>query len=184
MLRLSAVALILSVSIGLPAQTASTPPASQPEKGSRTQTFAILLPQTACPVRMHVLQGETAELIAARRLQIIDGPAQIIRLVLSQGQALQIVSAQVTVRGLSGKNRTLETYATGDLVPDLTRTLAATFSAGKEPGVFANLFLPGFTAVLTVQLDSITYKDGAIWSVPGTLACRVSPDPLVLIAGR
>jgi|GEM_PF-3397565 hypothetical protein len=184
MLRLCAVALILSSSFGLPAQTPSTTPAPPPGNGRSTQTFAIALPQAACPVQMHALQGGTAELIAARKLQVITGPAQLIRLVLSQGQAQMIASAQVTVRGLSGRNRTLQTYTTGNLQPDLTRVLAVTFSTGKEPGVFANLLLPGFTAVLTVQLESITYKDGTTWNMPGTLACRVAPDPLVLVAGR
>ena len=49
----------------------------------------------------------------------------------------------------------------------------------------ADLVLPGFSSVTFVQLKSITYKDGSSWKVDGQAeqACRVTPDPVMLIAG-
>jgi len=183
MLRLSAVALILAGSVCLPAQQAAPLPAPPPQMDRGTQTFALVLPQAACPVQMHALQGGSGELTAVR-----DGPAgapaQRIHLVLSGGQARQAAAAHVTVRGLSGRNRTVQTFAPLGLAPDRIRTLDVQFRPESATEVAADLSLPGFTAVLSVQLESLTYKDGTAWRVAGTRACRVAPDPLVLVAGR
>jgi hypothetical protein len=33
-------------------------------------------------------------------------------------------------------------------------------------------------------LESLTYKDGSTWTVAGRQACRVAPDPMMLVADR
>ena len=184
MLRLSAVALILAASVCLPAQTAAPAPVPQPQMDLGTQNFVIVLPQPTCPVQMHALQGVSSGLTAVRDGQPPTAPAQRIHLVLSGGQARQVAAAHVTVRGLSGRNRTVRTFVTAVAAPDRTHALDVKFSPESTTEIAADLVLPGFTAVLSVQLDSITYVDGTAWLVSGTRACRVAPDPLVLVTGR
>lgn len=184
MLRLSAVALILASSVYLPAQTAAPTPVPQAQVDLSTQNFVFVLPQPTCPVQMHALQGGSSGLTAVRDGQPSNVPGQRIHLVLSGGQARQTTAAHVTVRGLSGRNRTVQTPATSGVVPDRIRTLDAKFSPESATEVAADLVLPGFTAVLSIQLDSITYTDGSVWMVSGKRACRVAPDPLVLVSGR
>jgi hypothetical protein len=40
------------------------------------------------------------------------------------------------------------------------------------------------TAVLSIDLNSVTYADGSTGSFTGHDACRVVPDKLMLIAGH
>lgn len=136
----------------------------------------------ACPVQMHAQQGDSSEIRWANKLPATSG--QRIRLVLSQGRAGQVASAVVTARGLSGKNRTVQTLSTEGVTPDRTQTLEAKFAFDRETGAYADLFLSGFTAVLSVRLDSITYRDGSTWKADGSQLCRVAPDMLVRVAAR
>jgi hypothetical protein len=170
----------------LAAQSGVTPPA-----GQETATNLVLsLPASTCPVSMHALQGTGTGLVAVHGDQPAAGFSQRIHLILTNPKPGKIAAAKVKVFGLSGKNRVEPaSYSTLDLTNqaskfDLTRTLDVTFTAEGEKDVATDLILPGFTTVLSIQLESLTYKDGSTWAVPGRQACHVAPDPLVLVADR
>jgi hypothetical protein len=69
---------------------------------------------------------------------------------------------------------------------EISKTLNVTFAPEDEKSVSAELVLPGFSSVTFVQLKSVTYQDGSAWKVDGQAeqACRVAPDPLMLIANQ
>jgi hypothetical protein len=94
----------------------------------------------------------------------------------------QFASAKVVVRGLSPKSHSLLTENARPA--DLTKTLDVTFVREDEMTVSADLVLPGFTSVTSIELQSVTYQDGSTWSVADHQVCRVAPDPFMLIANQ
>ena len=135
-----------------------------------------------CPVKVRALQGFGYGLVKIRGEQPVEGPAQRIHLVLANPKSKEIAKAKVIVLGLSPKNRAKRV---SDLhgATDLTRALEVTFAPEDANNVSAELVLPGFTSVISIELQSITYRDGTTWTVADHKACQVAPDPLMLIAG-
>ncbi len=155
-----------------------------PLNGPATTTIVVSPPAPSCPVQMHALQGVGGGLLAARNGQPVDGPAQRIHLILTRLRTAQVTSAHLRVRGLSGRNRALEALSIDGVKPDRTQTLDVTFTAQDAANAAADLFLPGFTAVQTIELQSITYADGTTWKLASGNACQIAPDPLVRIEAR
>jgi len=193
MKRAAVLAIFFAVAIStLPAQDKAVPSPTR-ENAPAATNFVVVLPMAACPVNMHALQGSGTGLVAVRGEAKVTGFVQRIHLVLSNTGSKQIVGAKVKVSGLSGKNRVERASSAMDLTLDpgqqsgpgvLTRMLDATFVPESEKEAATDLVLPGFTSVRSIQLESITYKDGTTWAVPGRQACHVAPDPMMLVADR
>ena len=176
----------------LAAQNSAT--ASTGQEGTQATTnFVLYLPASTCPVSMHALQGSGTGLVAVRGEQRVSGSSQRIHLVLTSSKSANIAGAKVKMFGLSGKNRIEQASANPDHTLDLrnqkstfdvTRTLDVTFTPEDETSIATDLVLPGFTSVLSIQLESLSYKDGSTWAVAGQLACHVAPDPMMLVADR
>ncbi len=147
-------------------------------------TFVINLPGSSCPVGMRALQGSGGGLVAVHGTQPQQGPTQRIHLILNNPKAGRVVSARITVRGLSAKSRTVETLANQGSPSDMTRSLEARFSPDSADSVATDLLLAGFTAVNSIELRSVTYADGSTWTVAAEQACRVTPSPMMLVSGR
>jgi hypothetical protein len=80
-----------------------------------------------------------------------------------------------------GKGRITETVSTGD-DSDSVLKLPVEFTAGDNKDVFADLWVPGMTAVHSIELNSVTYADGSAWKLPAGPACRTIPDPMMLVS--
>jgi hypothetical protein len=171
--------LLLLASTTALAQGASNP-ARQHAQPS-VQTFSVSASTSSCPVSLHALQGTGGGLIAVHGTQPIPGPSQHIHLVLGDARST-VVSAKVVVRGLSGKNHILETADNSR--SDLTKTLDVRFFSEEDSKSAADLILPGFTTVQSVELQSIRYQDGSTWIFADREACHVAPDPLMLVGSR
>jgi hypothetical protein len=165
------------------AQTNSAPPGSLSTQPTNSAFTAV--PVAACPVNMHALQGSGTGLVAVRNAKRQSGFSQSIHLVLANPRSKQIAWAKLKVYGLSGKNRDLTLNLTSSPgSSDVTRTLDVPFTPEGERDVAADLVLQGFTSVTSIHLLDVTYTDGSIWAVSTARECRVSPDPLMLVAGR
>jgi hypothetical protein len=140
--------------------------------------------QATCPVSMHALQGSGGGLVTVHGEKQVSGPSQRIYLVLANDREQRITRATVRVEGLSPKNRIARTNATQSLTSDLTRTLDVSFTPGDHNQVAAEMVLPGFSSITSIELQSISYQDGSTWSVPGLRGCRVTPDPFMLVADK
>ncbi len=177
----------------LTAQSNLTPPSGRSfgtattetmtQGGTRTSTVVIRM-QPSCPVGMHAKQGSGGGLVAARNGRPSDGPSQQIHLVLARRHSQQITGASVRVRGFSDKGRMERSIAIEDIVPDRSQMLDVEFTPDNDVEASADLVLPGFTSVQSVELQSITYADGSTWKMEKQNACTVAPDPMMLVAGR
>lgn len=170
-------------------ETAS--PSVRPNNIQQSSKDFVMYPAApACPVSMHALQGRGSGLVAVRDAKPVEGPSQRIHLILSNPKSAMVASAKVKVFGLSAKNRLERTsdrsldLTNRDGASDLTRILDVTFVPEGDKDVSTDLALPGFTSVRSVELESLTYKDGSTWTVAGWQACHVAPDPMMLVADR
>ncbi len=149
-----------------------------------TIIVAPFAPSSGCPVTMHALQGFGGDLLAARDGRPADGPDQRIHLILTRRNTVQVTSAHIRVKGLSGRNRTLQVLSANDAKPDRTQTIEVSFTEQDAASAAADLVLPGFTAVQSIELQSITYADGSTWRLESRNACQVASDPLVRVGNR
>jgi hypothetical protein len=57
-----------------------------------------------------------------------------------------------------------------------------TFGSRGTGGVSGDLYIPGFTSVSSIDLIEVSYGGGKTWTIGDASACRVTPDPMMLIA--
>jgi hypothetical protein len=158
------------------------------EHMDQTQTSVIHLPPVLplCPVSLRAKQTAAGDLLAVDNSHP-KGPAQRLHLILNSRDSRRITGATVTVRGLTAKGRVtraLSALSSQDDASDAARTLEVTFTPGLHGEVSGDLRIPDLTAVLTIDLDSITYADGSTWKLSPGKSCRTVPDPAMLIGSR
>ncbi len=175
-------ALLSALSFGsiAPAQSASQ---------QQNQLTTILLPavSSGCPVSLHAQHGADGNMLNVDKGRP-KGLAQLLRLTLTNPDSRQIVQANVRVHGLSGKGRVAQATSaqknSGQDNSDKVESMVVSFSPGQNKSVSGDLWVPGMTAVLSIDLNSVTFADGSTTSFSGRDLCHVAPDPLMLIAGR
>jgi len=122
-----------------------------------------------------------------------SGIVQRIHLSLEGGvgnarESAKVTGAKVTVHGTSAKWLAVPTELGMDSSSDIKRMLDITFypdataSVDDNEGAATDMILSGFTSVQSITLDSLTYADGSIWTPQAGRACRVIPDPLMLVS--
>lgn len=157
--------------------------------GQQKTTTVVIRPAGSCPVSMEAKQGSLAQKVETgqkppepQHYDPMPQPGQHIHLILAGFGKQRVTSAKVTARGLSAHSRMQELAVR--TTPDMRRTMDVTFSADADNTVSADIALPAFTSVISLQLESINYADGSSWKLTNQNACLVRPDPVMLIAGR
>ncbi|HUX43258.1 MAG TPA: hypothetical protein VMV57_00775 [Terracidiphilus sp.] len=142
----------------------------------------------SCPVQMEAQHTSAFHMEQAGGSRQKSGPGMRLKLILTNPKADPVVKARVTVRGLNGAWQMLPAGDAATARPspsaDLERTVEAAFTAGPNGSSFAELDLPGFSAVQSIRLVAVTYASGTTWKGAGPDACTVAPDPLMLVAAH
>jgi hypothetical protein len=188
MKRRSAVWFVLfSSTMALAAQNAAPQPQGFGVAGTAggPNQFTVLqfsAPVMGCPVSLRAQHLAGSGMIRTGNMHSED-VGQRLHLALTDNRASKIVRARVTVHGYSNKARLTE-MAIGSGASDAAQTITVPFSTGQAGPATGEVWVAGMTAVATIDLDSVTYADGSVWKVAGQAACRFTPDPLMLVAGR
>ncbi len=106
---------------------------------------------------------------------------QRLQLTLTNPSSRDIVSAQFTAHGFSKKPRAMEAESNE---PDLTKTIDLVLGVKGKGHASRDLSLNHFTAVTSIDLNSITYADGATWKAPSPAACSITPSLVMLVAAN
>jgi hypothetical protein len=192
MLRTAVGLALLLTSLALVAQNSSSSETAKPKVPDfqlpPTGTI-VVFPDSggACPVAMHASQGVWDHTIRVRdgdKERSYQPYGQRISLNLRDTESDRILTATVRVRGWNGKHRVLSTPTDSSPRWNAMKTLKVQFVEDKDGSVSGDLWIGGFTAVDSLQLIDLTYADGRIWKPSGSAACRVQPDPLMLITDR
>ncbi len=161
-------------------QESATRPAGQ-------SAVVTIVPAQTCPVSMRARQSGATDMVRVKEGQNVDPetltkPGQRIRLTVARPKdGRQIASATVTANGFTARDRIRRTDSSD--ASDTRRTLQVAFAA-EDDGFAAQLVLPGFTAIQSVHLDSVTYTDGSTWKMADDQTCTVIPDFLMLVADK
>ncbi len=171
----------LLCSVALPSQSKS--------QSEKQLNFVIVAPDlAACPAAMYARHegGLHQRTILVNGAPAPEPPGLHMVLTLTGGRSPQISRATVTVHGLSihGLNGRWQLLQTGNAHRDsgeINKTLGAVFAPGEDDTASANLVLPDFTSVKSIELDSVSYADGSTWKPAPHRACQVAPDPFMLV---
>jgi len=91
----------------------------------------------------------------------------------------EIVKALFTVHGLSDNRRVVP--VAGAPAPDLTKRVEVALDVRANSHASSDLSLSRFASVTSVDLNSLTYADGATWEASSPTACSIVPDPFMLV---
>ena len=136
-----------------------------------------------CPLSLRAQHGATGGMMQANK-SLPKGPAQLLHLTLVNPDSRQIASARFLIRGVSGKARATQALAFPNGRADATRTVAAQFSSTSGNTATGDLWVPGMTAVMTINVTSVTFADGSTQGFTPQDACRVAPDLKMLVASH
>jgi hypothetical protein len=181
---------ILSLAILLAATCAWTQ-----ETGLRSDAkLAVATPplqmdRTNCPIGLQVKHGPGLPLAMNAGPSISKKPPsdgqvraqdqnQGLHLTLINLSPQSIMSAQLIVHGFSNKSRYI---SLSKATPDLATTVDVALDVKGNGQATRNLSLSHFTAITAVEVNAITYADGATWRTSSPGACSVSPDLLMLV---
>src|SRR5262249_53905000 len=125
----------------------------------------------------------TLKVRQGKQEQPVQPFGQRVFLTVEDSHADPIVAATVKVHGLTGKNRIMQTgEANAD--DEAIRVLTVAFGLAGAGTVSADLYVPGFTSVSSIDLLEVSYSDGRSWKLGPSSMCRVIPDPMMLIANH
>jgi hypothetical protein len=151
--------------------------------GAPNATYAVNPPAgIGCPVRLRAQHRADGGLVNVDKGKP-QGIAQALHLMLTNPDSRRMIAARVSVRGLSGRGHVTKGLSGPDH-PDATRTLDVQLSQGPGKEVSGDLRVPGMSAVLSIDLNSVTFADGSTRNFAERGTCRAAPDPFMLIAGR
>jgi hypothetical protein len=153
-------------------------------------TPPLQMDRTNCPIGLQVKHGPGLPLAMNAQGPTINGKAlsdgqvraqdqnQGLHLTLINLSPQSIVSAQLIVHGFSNKSRYI---SLSKATPDLATTVDVALDVKGNGQATRNLSLSHFTAITAVEVNAITYADGATWRTSSPGACSASPDLLMLV---
>lgn len=158
--------------------------------GGQLKVDSAVLPATpwsnvsGCPVSLRATQISSASMKEVRKGQPQQS-GQRLHLTLTSRDSKQITSATVVVRGFGstpGVSNALATSARrGNGPSSETRTIEIAFAAQTAATVGTDILVRGVSASQTIDLVRLIYADGTSWKLAEGQACRITPDPLMLI---
>lgn len=171
----------------LPLMAQSAIPGSARIAGLQSKA-AVVPANSACPVAMQARHLADGAVILARKGDPPSTPpkgvGQWLHLTLASRVLRQITGATVEVHGLADKSRVIQTLSTAGMATDANQTLRLQLTPAGGNEMTAEVWVPGMTAVETIDLTSVSYADGSTWKLADGQSCRIAPDPLMLISGH
>ncbi len=140
-----------------------------------------------CPISMRASQGvwdHTIRVHQGQKDNVVQPFGQRIFLTLNDTRPAPIVAATVRVHGLTARSHMVQADGNANAKNEATKIIELTFAANQNNGVTGDLYIPGFTAVNSIELLQVSYSDGRLWRIGPGGACHVTPDPMMLIANH
>ena len=167
---------------------ATTSAIGQDTRANSDKTY-LVTDRINCPIGLQVKHGPGLPLAMNAGPSISKKPPsdgqvraqdqnQGLHLTLINLSPQSIMSAQLIVHGFSNKSRYI---SLSKATPDLAKTVDVALDVKGNGQATRNLSLSHFTAITAVEVNAITYADGATWRTSSPGACSVSPDLLMLV---
>lgn len=153
--------------------------------GTQPTVARVISGSTNCPVEMRAqwqFGHKWLQKVPSSSNQP-PAPGRGIKLTLTNSTFSEIVEVQVTAYGLNSKPQLSLGQATS-AGSAIDKTVDLKLNVGPKSEASAVLFLPGFTSVTLVNVDSIHYAGGSTWHPSALHTCHVIPDLAMLISRR
>lgn len=140
------------------------------QSSAPASNYTVTLPGI-CPLNLraqHLSDGDLVKTGIAHP----KGIGQALHLTLSDLDRGPVAEANVLLRGFTPKGRLSQ--AAPDAKPNATRRQRIRFAPGQNQS--ADIWVPGLSAITSVEIVSVTYANGSSWTPSGSLSCRVTPD--------
>lgn len=151
---------------------------------SQPAVLETLTYSNQCPLTLSAQQGSSGQL---RSTQVIPSHAdkqpigQQIRLTLANPRLIGVTAARIQVRGYTPNARA---FPAASPSPDAARSLDLVLTVAPGQDATTDLRLESFSAVTSIELESVSYADGSRWQAGAEARCQIAPDPILLITGR
>jgi hypothetical protein len=154
---------------------------------------AVVANPSACPVELSAAQHGAGMLIAAGPNQpAVPAPdgkhaQQSIDLSMKNTRLQRIVAAELEVHGTSNKRRMLPAGAvvlTGQPTADAVRNVHLVSSVPADQTRMRTVSVNDLTSAAWVSVIELRYADGSTWQARPGSECRVTPDPMMMIANK
>lgn len=148
---------------------------------------------SACPVELSAAQHGLGQMIAvgpsAPDLAAPDrkgnNAGQSIDLTMKNTRLQRIVAAELEVHGTANKSRVVRTNAVADQpMADAVRNVHLTSSVPADQTRMRTVSVNDLTSVAWVSVIELRYADGSTWHARPGAECRVTPNPLMLVADK
>ena len=150
---------------------------------------AVVANPSACPVELSAVQRGTGELVVASpntpALKMDSNRAQqTIDLSMKNTRLQRIVAADLVVHGTLNKSRVLRMNPVADRMADAVRNVHLVNSVPADQTRMRTVTVKDLTSVAWVSVVELRYADGSTWHARPGAECRVTPDGMMLIAGK
>jgi hypothetical protein len=152
---------------------------------------AVVANPSACPVELSAEQHPGSELVRTHKTVPLGSvvqtaqPQQTIDLSMKNSRLQRIVAAELEVHGTANKSRLVRTNAVTDQpMADAVRNVHLVSSVPADQTRMRAVSVKDLTSVAWVSVIELRYADGSTWHARPGSECRVTPDPLMLVAGK
>lgn len=142
--------------------------------------FPTKIAIAGCPVSLRAQHGTDGAMRKVDKDRP-EGVAQKLHLTLTSQDTRQITEARLKVGGASAKGRVSRTDMNQDGI-DYIRNVKVKLRQSADNEAVGDVWVPGMTAVLQVELSSVTFADGQVQPFAASAGCRFTPDHLMLVA--
>jgi hypothetical protein len=148
---------------------------------------------SVCPVELSAAQHGLGQMVAAGpNMPAVPAPdgngkhaGQSIELSMTNTRLQRIVAAELEVHGTANKRRMVRTNAVADEpMADAVRNVHLVSSVPADQTRMRTVSVNDLTSVAWVSVIELRYADGSTWHARPGAECRVTPDPLMLVAGK
>jgi hypothetical protein len=148
---------------------------------------------SACPVELSAEQRGLGALVAAGpnapAVPAPDAshPQQSIDLSMKNTRLQRIVGAELEVHGTSNKSRVVPASGavlTNEPRADAVRNVHLVSSVPADQTRTRTVSVRDLTSVAWISVIELRYADGSTWHARPGAECRVTPDGMMLIAGK
>jgi hypothetical protein len=174
----AAIAISLALSLG-----SMTPLAEGSGRDAKLAAARVAHISTNCPVGMRA-QRQIGEGMLAFSDNRYKGVAQRLHLTLNNPEFREIVGVQITVHGLNSKGRLSQAQTAPADSSEIEKIIDLKLKIDGKSDTSTDLFLPAFTSVRSIDLNSINYAGGSTWHSSILHGCHVFPDATMLISSR
>jgi hypothetical protein len=147
----------------------------------------------ACPVELSAAQHGQGQMVAVGpNAPLTPTPdanraRQSIDLSMKNTRLQRIVAAELEVHGTSNKSRVVpagDAVLTTEPTADTVRDVHLASSVPAEESRTRTVSVNDLTSVAWISVIELRYADGSTWHARPGAECRVTPDGMMLIAGK